>query len=159
MNNKPVSFFDDEEYKASFTLWSKERAPVSALIQGSAYRCVLLKHSKKSNKYKERFFVLLHNRLYCARKVDSGKTMGYLNLQFSTCLFEKEVVDNQTFFCIKVVRNGRCVKLLAKDKETVKAFRTAVKPHIIQTNFHAEYEAKKIINCDILHINVIFCFT
>lgn len=144
MSQKHTSFFDNEIQSKS-TLWIKERSALKDVVDKSSYKGAILKFSKKSQKYRERQFILSQSKLYCARRLDSVKYIGYINIQFSTCTVERETVEDQQLYSVKFVRNNRYAKLLIRDEENLNKFKNAIKPYIIQINFHDVFEAKKLI--------------
>lgn len=145
MSERSISFFDNESDTPSFSLWSKERGEMQKIAEKAIFKGNLYKYSKKSQKYKERFFALANGKLYCARSAESARYIGYLGIQFSTFTVERETLGGETVYILRFIRDFKCAKLLLKDKEILERFSIAAKPYVVQTNFHDVYEAKKII--------------
>lgn len=145
MSQKYSSFFDSVDANEQPSLWTEERAILNKVLNPVIFAGNLYKYSKKSLKYKERYFVLSNGRLYCLRNAKADKYIGYISIKFATFAVDRELLDGEVVYIVRFVRDNKCAKLMLKDKQKVEELKDALKPYVIQTNFNHVYEAKKVI--------------
>ena len=145
MSHQQKSFFDEQKPTTNFTLWTKQSLPLSEVKSKSSYQSIIRKFSFSNNKYKKRFFALCGDKLYYSRTQNSQCTTGYLNIRMANFSYTKDKYKDQDIYKVKFFRNDRYSKFIVTDLVSLENLIKAVRPFVIQTNFHEIYSGMKVI--------------
>ena len=141
----PQQSLFDKKSEQKYSLWKKKSVLLTELRKDNTYEGILLKYSSSRNEYKKKLFLLSGNKLYYYYSSSSKLTKGYMNIQLVSFSYNKVHFEGKSAYSIKFSRNNRCSVFMIREQESFQSFFTAVRPYVIQENFHEIYTCKKII--------------
>lgn len=144
--SKPVdSFFDDG--KEGYSLWQSPSGSYSISQADIIFQAPLLKISTKTNKFKERYFVLTNDYLFHLKSEVAPKILAIMPLQYVRVdyLSNKPFDGKESNFCFRFVRNMRYTDLYTDDESHFEEWRKHFCKVLIQCDFHTKFTTIKMI--------------
>ena len=139
------SFFDDNQ--SGFKLWSKKTDELKLDKEIKIYQGNLHKLSRKSNKWKERFFVLTNKHLIYYRDESLTKIQGVLKLHWvrNEYITEGHPSNKDYKYGIRFIKNMKYSDLWLIDESEFREWKEALAQVCVQSDFHSKFSAIKMI--------------
>ena len=144
--SKPIeSFFDDN--KENYSLWSKPNGSYTISQSDIIFQAPLYKISTRTNKWKERYFVLTRDYLFYLRSEQTPKILAVLPTHWVRVDYVSGKVfdDKESHFCFRFIRNMRYVDLFTDDENNYREWRSQLCKVFIQCDFHTKFNTVKMI--------------
>ncbi len=137
------SFFDSNT--PNFKLWSKKTADVRILQTDVIHSGPMLKMSRKTNKLKERLFVLTPNTFYYLKSVKVQRVRGAMETEWVRCEYITEEHDKERRYCVRFIKNMKYCDFWVEKEEDFREWRKQLSKVFIQSDFHEKFNAIKMI--------------
>ena len=137
------SFFDTNT--PNFKLWSKKVTDVSIPDSDIIHKGPMLKMSRKTNKLKERLFVLTSKRLFYLKSAKSPKVRGSMDTEWVRCEYLIEEHNSERRFCIRFIKNLKYCDFWVEKEADFQEWRSKLSRVFIQSDFHEKFNAVKMI--------------
>jgi serine/threonine protein kinase len=137
------SFFDSNT--PNFKLWSKKVADAAIPDSEVLFKGPMLKMSRKTNKLKERLFVLTSKRLYYLKSAKVPKVRGSMDTEWVRCEYLMEEHANERRFCIRFIKNLKYCDFWVEREEDFREWKARLSRVFIQSDFHEKFNAIKMI--------------
>ena len=144
--SKPIeSFFD--EHTENFSLWLKPNGSYTISQSDIIFQAPLYKISTRTNKWKERYFVLTKDNLFYLRSEQTPKILAVMPVQWVRVDYISGRVheDREAHFCFRFVRNMKYVDLFTDDENNFREWRSQLCKVFLQCDFHTKFNTVKMI--------------
>jgi len=144
------SFFDDNVDTQDYVIWNRpiENEDYSDL-DNVLHSGKLMKHDKKTNSYKESWFILTHKRLYYKKKKSSSQVSKFMDCKFMRYkgyLDENEEIEEpREKLKLRFIRNLKYTDLYARSESEYRQWVDKLGIIMIRTDFHSRFEVSKIL--------------
>ncbi len=145
MNNQFIeSFFDEND--SSFKLWTKKVKNLEIDTNEIIYKGKMSKINRKTNKTKERFFILTKNNLYYLKNEKSNKIRGLMKIEWvRTEYIEETITKEKMRYCIRFIKNLKYCDFIVNQESCFEIWKEKLSKVFIQSDFHTKFNAIKMI--------------
>lgn len=144
--SKPIeSFFDDAN--PNYQLWRTPNGSYTISQSDILFQAPLYKISTKTNKWKERYFVLTTEYLFYLRSEIQPKILAVMPLQWVRVdyLVNKYFEDKEVHYNFRFIHNMKYIDLFTDDENHFKEWKSHLCKVFIQCDFHTKFNTIKMI--------------
>jgi hypothetical protein len=144
--SKPTSSFFDE-HVPGYALWQKPSGTIAISMGDIVFQSQLFKVSRVSKEFKERYFVLTHEKLFYLKSETEPKILGVMETRWVRCdyITSRNERTGDMNYCIRFVRNMRYTDLWSTDETHWRDWRRQLNKVFLQCDFHTKFNTIKMI--------------
>ena len=144
MNQFVESFFDQND--TNFKLWSKKVKKLEINPSEILYKGKMSKINRKTNKTKDRFFILTEKNLYYLKSEKSNKIRGVMKTDWvRTEYLEENISKDKVRYCVRFIKNLKYCDFIINKKSNYETWKEKLSKVFIQSDFHTKFDAIKMI--------------
>lgn len=145
--SKPIESFFDEDAKEGYRLWQPPRGTIEISQDDIIFQAPLCQTSKRTNKWKERYFVLTADHLYLIHSEEQPHILAVMKTEWVRVDFitSKTMDDKINHYCIRFIRNMTYTDLWTDDQEHFNNWYSHLAKVFLQCDFHNKFNTIKMI--------------
>lgn len=144
MNQFVESFFDQND--TSFKLWSKKAKKLEINPSDILHKGKMSKINRKTNKTKDRYFILTKKNLYYLKSEKSNKIRGVMKTDWvRTEYLEENIGNEKTRYCVRFIKNLKYCDFIINKNSNYQIWKQKLSQVFIQSDFHTKFDAIKMI--------------